>query len=79
MFWANVHLLEPETQSQRIRISSMVIVLLMISHRKVFDIAMRNLPFYSSKEDVQRSAEATEYQPNAVCFEATLSIRQRLV
>ena len=34
--------------------------------RHAFDFTMCNPPFYSSKEEVQRSAEAKQYQPNAV-------------
>ena len=34
--------------------------------RHPYDFTMCNPPFYSSKEEVQRSAEAKQYQPNAV-------------
>ncbi|EPS95464.1 hypothetical protein FOMPIDRAFT_1132490 [Fomitopsis schrenkii] len=40
----------------------------------VFDFTMCNPPFYSSKEDVQRSAETKEYQPNAVCTGADVEM-----
>ncbi|KAH9833054.1 S-adenosyl-L-methionine dependent methyltransferase [Rhodofomes roseus] len=39
-----------------------------------FDFTMCNPPFYSSKDDVQRSAEAKEYQPNAVCTGADVEM-----
>lgn len=74
-FWSNIHLLVPESQGQCARNLSTVVVVLMISLRKVFDFTMCNPPFYSSKEDVQRSAEAKEYQPNAVCYEGPVSVR----
>ncbi|EPS95167.1 hypothetical protein FOMPIDRAFT_1054415 [Fomitopsis schrenkii] len=41
---------------------------------QVFDFTMCNPPFYSSKEDAQRSAEATDSRPNAVCTGAELEM-----
>ncbi|KAH9930660.1 S-adenosyl-L-methionine dependent methyltransferase [Fomitopsis serialis] len=45
-----------------------------LQHVLVFDFTMCNPPFYGSKEDVKRSAEAKEYQPNAVCTGADVEM-----
>ncbi|KAA1477616.1 S-adenosyl-L-methionine dependent methyltransferase [Dentipellis sp. KUC8613] len=42
--------------------------------RVTFDFTMCNPPFYSSAEDVARSAEVKEFQPNAVCTGADIEM-----
>ena len=62
----------PANQGKWTYILFTTVVIFMVSLRRVFDFTMCNPPFYSSKEDVQRSAEAKEYQPNAVCRQASI-------
>ncbi|KZT09695.1 S-adenosyl-L-methionine dependent methyltransferase [Laetiporus sulphureus 93-53] len=44
------------------------------SHSEPFDFTMCNPPFYSSKEDVVRSAASKEFQPNAICTGADVEM-----